>query len=85
MVGTPGGMGHATGWRTALVDRGGGSAQSHPSAQHVVSELGFKLAGVDERPLVVVAALGHPDGKAVERRRSSESYAWPLPDYKESE
>lgn len=84
MVGTPGGMGHATDWRTVLVDRGGGSAQSHPSAQHVVSNLGFEPAGVDERSLVVVATLGDPDGKAVERR-SSESYAWPLPDYKESE
>jgi hypothetical protein len=78
-------MGHATDWRTVLVDRGGGSAQSHPSAQHVVSNLGFKPAGVDERSLVVVATLGHPDGKAVNGDEVVNRMRGPLPDYKESE
>jgi len=34
-------------------------------AQCVVSELDFKLAGVDERSLVVVATQGHHDEEAV--------------------
>ena len=60
-------MGQAIGWRTVLVDPDGGSAESHPMAQCVVSELDFKLAGVDERSLVVVATQGHHDEEAVEQ------------------
>ena len=60
-------MGQAIGWRTVLVDPDGGSAQSHPSAHHVVSELDLKAAGVDERSLVVVATQGHHDEEAVEQ------------------
>ncbi|HEY6423644.1 MAG TPA: XdhC family protein [Pseudonocardiaceae bacterium] len=60
-------MAQAIGWRTVLVDPDGGSAESHPSAGSVVSELDFKMAGVDERSLVVVATQGHHDEEAVER------------------
>jgi xanthine dehydrogenase accessory factor len=60
-------MGQAIGWRTVLVDPDGGSAESHPSAHHVVSELDLKAAGVDERSLVVVATQGHHDEEAVEQ------------------
>jgi xanthine dehydrogenase accessory factor len=60
-------MGQAIGWRTVLVDPDGGSAESHPSAQCVVSELDFKAAGVNERSLVVVATQGHHDEEAVEQ------------------
>jgi xanthine dehydrogenase accessory factor len=60
-------MGQAIGWRTVLVDPDGGSAETHPSAQCVVSELDFKAAGVNERSLVVVATQGHHDEEAVEQ------------------
>jgi len=60
-------MAQAIGWRTVLVDPDGGSAESHPMAQCVVSELDFKLAGVDERSLVVVATQGHHDEEAIEQ------------------
>ena len=60
-------MGQAIGWRIVLVDPDGGSAESHPSAHHVVSELDLKAAGVDERSLVVVATQGHHDEEAVEQ------------------
>jgi xanthine dehydrogenase accessory factor len=60
-------MGQAIGWRTVLVDPDGGSAESHPSAHHVVSQLDLKAAGVDERSLVVVATQGHHDEEAVEQ------------------
>jgi len=60
-------MGQAIGWRAVLVDPDGGSAESHPSAHHVVSELDLKAAGVDERSLVVVATQGHHDEEAVEQ------------------
>jgi len=60
-------MGQAIGWRTVLIDPDGGSADSHPSAQHVVSGLDLKAAGVDERSLVVVATQGHHDEEAVEQ------------------
>jgi len=60
-------MGQAIGWRTVLVDPDGGSAESHPTAQCVVSELDFKVADVDERSLVVVATQGHHDEEAVEQ------------------
>ncbi|MGH8926497.1 MAG: XdhC family protein, partial [Acidimicrobiia bacterium] len=60
-------MAQAIGWRTVLVDPDGGSAESHPSAECVVSQLDFKLAGVDERSLVVVATQGHHDEEAVEQ------------------
>ncbi len=60
-------MGQAIGWRTVLVDPDGGSAEDHPCAECVVSELDFKAAGVDERSLVVVATQGHHDEEAVEQ------------------
>lgn len=60
-------MAQAIGWRTVLVDPDGGSAEKYPSAECVVSELDFKLAGVDERSLVVVATQGHHDEEAVEQ------------------
>jgi xanthine dehydrogenase accessory factor len=60
-------MGQAIGWRTVLVDPDGGAAESHPSAQCVVSALDFKAADVDERSLVVVATQGHHDEEAVEQ------------------
>ena len=60
-------MAQAIGWRTVLVDPDGGSAESHPSAECVVSELDFKLAGVDGRSFVVVATQGHHDEEAVEQ------------------
>ncbi|MGH3864763.1 MAG: XdhC family protein [Pseudonocardiaceae bacterium] len=60
-------MGQAIGWRTVLVDPDGGSAENYPSAQCVVSELDFKVAGVDVRSLVVVATQGHHDEEAVEQ------------------
>jgi xanthine dehydrogenase accessory factor len=60
-------MGQAIGWRTVLVDPDGGAAEDHPCAQCVVSELDFKLAGVTERSLVVVATQGHHDEEAVEQ------------------
>jgi xanthine dehydrogenase accessory factor len=60
-------MGQAIGWRTVLVDPDGGSAENHPSAQCVISELDFKAAGVNERSLVVVATQGHHDEEAVEQ------------------
>jgi xanthine dehydrogenase accessory factor len=60
-------MGQAIGWRTVLVDPDGGSADSHPWAQHVISGLDLKAAGVDERSLVVVATQGHHDEEAVEQ------------------
>jgi len=60
-------MGQAIGWRTVLVDPDGGSAENHPGAECVVSELDFKAAGVDERSLVVVATQGHHDEEAVEQ------------------
>jgi xanthine dehydrogenase accessory factor len=60
-------MGQAIGWRTVLVDPNGGSAENHPSAECVVSELDFKAAGVDERSLVVIATQGHHDEEAVEQ------------------
>jgi xanthine dehydrogenase accessory factor len=60
-------MGQAIGWRTVLVDPDGGTAESHPLAQHVVSKLDFKEAGVDERSLVVVATQGHHDEEAIEQ------------------
>jgi xanthine dehydrogenase accessory factor len=60
-------MGQAIGWRTVLVDPDGGTAESHPLAQHVVSKLDFKAAGVDERSLVVVATQGHHDEEAIEQ------------------
>ncbi|MGH3872631.1 MAG: XdhC family protein [Pseudonocardiaceae bacterium] len=59
-------MAQALGWRTVLMDADGGSAENFPSAECVVSELDFKLAGVDERSLVVVATQGHHDEEAVE-------------------
>jgi len=59
-------MAQAIGWRTILVDPDGGSAESHPSAECVVSGLDLKLAGVDEHSLVVVATQGHHDEEAVE-------------------
>jgi xanthine dehydrogenase accessory factor len=60
-------MAQAIGWRTVLVDPDGGSAEKHPAAECVVSELDFKMAGVDERSLVVVATQGHHDEEAVEQ------------------
>jgi xanthine dehydrogenase accessory factor len=60
-------MGQAIGWRTVLVDPDGGSAENHPAAECVVSELDFKMAGVDERSIVVVATQGHHDEEAVEQ------------------
>ncbi|MGH3896831.1 MAG: XdhC family protein [Pseudonocardiaceae bacterium] len=60
-------MAQAIGWRTVLVDPDGGSAESHPSAECVVSQLDFKLAEVDERSLVVVATQGHHDEEAIEQ------------------
>lgn len=60
-------MGQAIGWRTVLVDPDGGTAESHPLAQEVVSKLDFKAAGVDERSLVVVATQGHHDEEALEQ------------------
>jgi xanthine dehydrogenase accessory factor len=60
-------MGQAIGWRTVLVDPDGGSAERHPMAESVVSELDLKAAGVDERSLVVVATQGHHDEEAVEQ------------------
>ncbi len=60
-------MSQAIGWRTVLVDPDGGTAESHPSAQHVVSKLDFQEAGVDERSLVVVATQGHHDEEAIEQ------------------
>ena len=60
-------MAQAIGWRTVLVDPDGGSAESHPSAQHVVSGLDLKAAGVDQRSLVVVATQGHHDEEALEQ------------------
>jgi xanthine dehydrogenase accessory factor len=60
-------MGQAIGWHTVLVDPDGGSTESHPSAQCVVSKLDFKMAGVDDRSFVVVATQGHHDEEAVER------------------
>jgi xanthine dehydrogenase accessory factor len=60
-------MGQAIGWRTVLVDPDGGSAENHPGAECVISELDFKAAGVDERSLVVVATQGHHDEEAVEQ------------------
>jgi xanthine dehydrogenase accessory factor len=60
-------MGQAIGWRTVLVDPDGGTADTHPLAQCVVSELDFKVAGVDERSLVVIATQGHHDEEAVEQ------------------
>jgi xanthine dehydrogenase accessory factor len=60
-------MGQAIGWRTVLVDPDGGTAESHPSAHHVVSQLDLKAAGVDERSLVVVATQGQHDEEAVEQ------------------
>jgi xanthine dehydrogenase accessory factor len=60
-------MAQAIGWRTVLVDPDGGSVESHPSAQHVVSGLDLKAAGVDQRSLVVVATQGHHDEEALEQ------------------
>jgi xanthine dehydrogenase accessory factor len=60
-------MGQAIGWQAVLVDPDGGSAESHPLAQRVVSGLDFKAAGVNERSLVVVATQGHHDEEAVEQ------------------
>ncbi|MGH3765279.1 MAG: XdhC family protein [Pseudonocardiaceae bacterium] len=60
-------MGQAIGWRTVLVDPDGGTAESHPFAEHVVSKLDFKAAGVDERSLVVVATQGHHDEESIEQ------------------
>jgi xanthine dehydrogenase accessory factor len=60
-------MGQAIGWRTVLVDPDGGTAENHPSAHCVVSELDFKAAGVNERSLVVIATQGHHDEEAVEQ------------------
>jgi xanthine dehydrogenase accessory factor len=60
-------MGQAIGWRTVLVDPDGGTAESHPMAETVVSSLDLKIAGVDERSLVVVATQGHHDEEAVEQ------------------
>jgi xanthine dehydrogenase accessory factor len=60
-------MAQAIGWRTVLVDPDGGSAEKYPAAECVVSELNFKMAGVDERSLVVVATQGHHDEEAVEQ------------------
>lgn len=40
---------------------------SHPCAECVVSELDLKVAGVDERSLVVVATQGHHGEEAVEQ------------------
>ncbi|MGH3698312.1 MAG: XdhC family protein [Pseudonocardiaceae bacterium] len=60
-------MAQVIGWRTVLVDPDGGAAEKHPAAECVVSELDFKLAGVDERSLVVVATQGHHDEEAVEQ------------------
>ncbi|MDQ3761321.1 MAG: XdhC family protein [Actinomycetota bacterium] len=60
-------MGQAIGWRTVLVDPDGGSAEDYPFAQCVVSQLDFKMAGVDERSLVVVATQGHHDEEAIEQ------------------
>jgi xanthine dehydrogenase accessory factor len=60
-------MGQAVGWRTVLVDPDGGSVESHPMADTVVSSLDLKAAGVDERSLVVVATQGHHDEEAVEQ------------------
>jgi xanthine dehydrogenase accessory factor len=60
-------MGQALGWRAVLVDPDGGSAESHPSADHVVSGLDLKAAGVDERSFVVVATQGHHDEEAIEQ------------------
>jgi xanthine dehydrogenase accessory factor len=60
-------MGQAIGWRTVLVDPDGGSAERHPMAESVVSQLDLKAAGVDERSLVVVATQGHHDEEAVEQ------------------
>ena len=60
-------MGQAIGWRTVLVDPDGGSADNHPSAECVVSELDFKMAGVYERSMIVVATQGHHDEEAVEQ------------------
>jgi hypothetical protein len=71
MVGTLVRTGQVIGWRTVLMDPDGGSAESHPSAQHVVSELDFKTAGVDELSLVVVATQGHHDEDAVEQGTKS--------------
>jgi xanthine dehydrogenase accessory factor len=59
-------MAQAIGWRTVLVDPDGGSVESHPSAECVVSGLDLKLAGVDEHSLVVVATQGHHDEEAIE-------------------
>jgi xanthine dehydrogenase accessory factor len=60
-------MGRAIGWRTVLVDPDGGSAERHPMAESVISELDLKAAGVDERSLVVVATQGHHDEEAIEQ------------------
>lgn len=64
-------MGQVIDWRTVLMDSDGDSAESHPSAQHVVSELDFKTAGVGERSLVVAATQGHHDEEAVEQGTKS--------------
>lgn len=60
-------MAQAIGWRAVLVDPDGGSAEDHPTAERVVSGLDLKVAGVDNRSLVVVATQGHHDEEAVEQ------------------
>lgn len=69
-------MGQAIGLPAVLVDRDSGSAQSHPPAHRVLSELDFIAAGFDECSLVVMTTPSQPHEQAVERRRSRELYAW---------
>jgi xanthine dehydrogenase accessory factor len=56
----------ALGWRTALVDDGGSSAE-HPGVDRVLTTLDLEAAGVDEGSFVVVATQGHYDEDALER------------------
>ncbi len=59
-------MADALGWRTAVVDDRGSTAD-HPGVEHVFTSLDLRAAGVDERSFVVVATQGHYDEDALER------------------
>jgi xanthine dehydrogenase accessory factor len=60
------GMAAALGWRAAVVDDGG-SADDHPSIEHVFTSMDLGAAGVDEGSFVVVATQGHYDEDALQR------------------
>ncbi|MGH3440658.1 MAG: XdhC family protein, partial [Nitriliruptorales bacterium] len=57
-------MAAALGWRTAVVDDGGGPSD-HPAADRVVTELDLSGLPIDERTFLVVATQGHYDEPAL--------------------